>query len=38
VPSVPGYHVSAATTSEGILLVVIDQSIPHPGTTEGLTG
>jgi hypothetical protein len=34
VPSVPGYHVSAANVSEGVLLVVIDQSIPHPGTTE----
>jgi hypothetical protein len=34
VPSVPGYHVSAADASEGVLLVVIDQSIPHPGTTE----
>ena len=34
VPSVPGYHVSAADVSEGVLLVVIDQSIPHPGTTE----
>jgi hypothetical protein len=34
VPSVPGYHVTAATASEGVLLVVMDQSIPHPGTTE----
>jgi hypothetical protein len=34
VPSVPGYHVSAADAGEGVLLVVIDQSIPHPGTTE----
>lgn len=34
VPSVPGYHVSAADVSEGVLSVVIDQSILHPGTTE----
>lgn len=34
VPSVPGYHVSAAYVSEGVLSVVIDQSIPYPGTTE----
>lgn len=34
VPSVPGYHVSAAYANEGVLLVVMDQSIPHPGTTE----
>jgi len=34
VPSVPGYHVTAADANEGVLLVVIDQSIPHPGTTE----
>jgi hypothetical protein len=34
VPSVSGYHVTAADVSQGVLLVVIDQSIPHPGTTE----
>jgi hypothetical protein len=34
VPSVPGYHASAANVSEGVLLINIDQSIPHPGTTE----
>jgi hypothetical protein len=34
VPNVPGYQVSAANTSEGVLLVVIDQPVPHPGTTE----
>lgn len=34
VPNVPGYHVSAADVSEGVLFVAIDQSIPHPGTTE----
>lgn len=34
VPSVPGYHVTGAGASDGVLSVVIDQSIPYPGTTE----
>jgi hypothetical protein len=34
VPSVPGYHVSAANVSEGVLLVAIDKSTPTPGMTE----
>jgi hypothetical protein len=34
VPSVPGYHPTYATASEGVLLVVMQQSIRYPGTTE----
>jgi hypothetical protein len=34
VPSVPGYHVSAANVSEGVLLVDIDPSAPRPGMSE----
>jgi len=33
-PSVPGYYLSAATTSDGVLLDVIDQPTAHQGPSE----